>query len=159
MQHCDLVVTIVVKHTNEPMRVNCIDASAAPEDVQMFIHELDGETEGHIMQIHEHFRILETLDGRSFGDCQFAIGKGQLLDVSSTELHLVTDVDLIFLGDKPQRRGIRLLVTAVHSSDTNGTHPGDFRPAGVWQKHGVHLDLLIADEVEGKVVLSLYCET
>ena len=84
------------------MRVDCLDSSVAPEDVQMLIHELDGETEGHILQIYEYFWVLETLDRGSFGDCQFAIGEGQLLDVSCTEHHLVTDVDLIFLGYEPQ---------------------------------------------------------
>ena len=73
-----------------------------PEDVQMLIHELDGETEGHVVQIHKHFRVFETDSRGSLGDGQFAIGEGQLLDVPCMEYHLVTDVDLIFLGYKPQ---------------------------------------------------------
>ena len=69
--------------------------------MQMLIHELDGETEGHIMQIHEHRRVLEALNRGSLGDGQFAIGEGQLLNVSCMEYHFITDVDLIFLGYKP----------------------------------------------------------
>ena len=55
-----------------------------PEDVQMLVHKLDGETEGDIMKIHEHFRVLEALDRGSLGDGQFAIDEGQLLNVSSS---------------------------------------------------------------------------
>ena len=47
------------------------------------------------------------------------------------------------------------LLAIVVDSDTNGTNPCVVDTTRVWNKESIHLELTVADDVEGGVVLSL----
>ena len=127
-----------------------------PEQIQMLVHELDGEAELDIPKVHVHRGILEAFCRRGFRDEQLAVTEGQLLDIPSLEDDLISDMDGLVLGFEPQSGAVGLLVAAVVYDDPNRSQPRDFLSAGIRHKHGVHVDHLVPDQVKGKAVFSLH---
>ena len=123
----------------------------------MLSHELDTEAQLNVSEIDTDKRLLVPLNWRSLGDCEFPVFNGDLLDVPSLQHHLVVDVDLVLDGLETEPGHVGFLVSVVVDDDPHGPQPGHLLSVCVGNKHGVHVELLVADEVEGKPVLSLDC--
>ena len=128
-----------------------------PVEIEVLSHELDAETELHVHQVNTHHRLLVTFYWRSLGNDQLPILEGQFLDVMSFEIHLVVDVNQVLDGFEPQLGPVGLLVAVMVDDDAHIAQPGHLLSFGIRNKHGIHIEPLVADEVEGKVVLSLDC--
>ena len=122
----------------------------------MLVHELDGEAELDVLKIHVHRRILEAFCWRGLRDDELAIGEGQLLDIPSLQRNLVPDVDRLVLGFEPQSCAIGPPVAALAYDDPDRSQPRDFLSARIRHKHGVHVDHLVANQIEGEAVFSLH---
>ena len=144
-----------VSLTNEPMRVSNDLSCAVPVQIEVFSHELDTEAQLHVFEVHTHKRLLVPFTWWCFRDYQFAIDKCDSLDVSRLQNHLVVNVDGVLDGLKAEFGHIGLLVAVVVDDDTHGPQPGDLFSECVGNKHGIHVDLLVADQIEGKAVFSL----
>ena len=128
-----------------------------PVKIEMLGHELDAEAQLNVSEIDTDKRLLVPLNWRSLGDCEFPVFNGNLLDVPSLHHHLVVDVDLVLDGLETEPGHVGFLVSVVVDDNPHGPQPGHLLSECVGNKHGVHVELLVADEVEGKPVLSLDC--
>ena len=138
------------------MRVFSLLSSAVPEQVKMLGQKLDAEAQSGILEIDIDLWILEAFHRWGLRYTQFAIAEGQLLDISRLKDNFVINVNLLLQGFKPQCCGVGFPVSILYN-DSHGAKPGDLISAGVRYKQGIHEDHLVADEVEGKAMLSLHC--
>ena len=141
--------------TNESMGIGCLHSSAVPVQVEMFRHELDAETQLYIFQLNVHKRLLVTFSRWSFRDDQLSVLKCDFFDVSCLKNHLVVNVDLVFDGLETELGHVGFLVAVVVDDDAHCPQPGHLLSVCIGNKHGIHVELLVADEVEGKAVFSL----
>ena len=98
---------------------------------------------------------METSSWFCFRDGHLSIGEGQFLDILGTEDNLIVDVDGFLLCFEPQLCVVQTTIVAVSDDDSHGTKPGDLFSACVWDKLGVHDELFVVDEVEGKTLFTL----
>ena len=143
-------------YTYESVRVDRFLSGTMPVEIQMLRHELDAEAQLHVVEVHSHERLLVALCWRRLRDHQFPVLDGDLLDVSGLKDHLVVDVDLVVDGDEAQLGHVAPLVGVVLHHDAHGPQPRHLLAVRVGNEHGVHVDLIVADEVEGESVLSLH---
>ncbi len=138
------------------MRVCGLLPCAVPVEIQVLIHECDAEAQCKVLEVNVHLGVFEAFHWRSLGDGQLSIIESQLLNVHGLQLNLVIDVDLPLQSLEPHGSGIRLFIAIALDNDPHGTEPCDFLSARIWYKLGIHLNFVIADEVESKTMLSLH---
>ncbi len=135
------------------MRVCGLLPCAVPVEIQVLIHECDAEAQCKVLEVNVHLGVFEAFHWRSLGDGQLSITEGQLLNVPGLQLNFVIDVDLPLKSLKPQGSGIGLVITIAMDNDPHGTEPGDFFPARIWYKLGIHVDFSLLIRLKEKSCL------
>ena len=114
--------------------------------------EFDGELESGIDKLHVNTGVFWSVVGWNFEHAQFALLEGQLLDGLGFKHHPLSNLDQL-ISSRELECGH--LLAAMADSDPNGAQPGIVIVSIIGNKESIHLELVIADEVENGVGLTL----
>lgn len=81
--------------------------------------------------------------------------KGERFNTFGLEGYPIVDMNLISPGIKPDTSGVLSLIVCVFHYNSQGSNPSNLLTARVRHKTSIHLHVLIADEIKGKVMFSL----
>ena len=82
--------------------------------------------------------------------------EGDLLNVFGLKRHSISDMDFMRPGIKLEFGHVGTLIVRILNCKANRAQPGDFLSARIGQEHGIHVEFVVTDEVEGKSMFSLH---
>ena len=113
---------------------------------------LDGELESSVNKLDMNARVSWSVVGWNFEHGQLALMEGELLDGLGFEVDSLSNPDQL-ISNCELKCG-HLLAVMV-DGDSNGAQPGVVIVGVVRNKESIHLELVIADQVEDGVALTL----
>lgn len=139
--------------TNNSPGVFVRHPSAVPVEIKVTIlSKTNSEVEICLDKLHLDTGISGGVVGWNFQHGQFAPVEGQLLDGFGIQLNPLSNPDQLIDGSELECGG---LLAIVKDGDSNGSQPSVLPVGVVWNKESIHLEVVIADEVEGRVVDTL----
>ena len=126
-----------------------------PVEIKMVVFgESNSEVEIGVYELDLDARVPGSAVGWHLKHGQFAIVEGELLDGLCLHLDSIPDCDeLICRCELDTSR----LLAVMEDGDSNRAKPSVVPVGVVRDKEGIHLELLVADQVEGGVVDTLEC--
>jgi hypothetical protein len=124
-----------------------------PVEIKMAVlGESHGEGELGIDEVHLHARVQLGMVGRNLENRQLAIVEGKLLDGLGVELDSLTNPDQLISSCEPKGGGLLSITEGSHS---DGAQPGVVIISGIGNKESIHLEVVVAQQVEDGVVSTL----
>ena len=112
----------------------------------------DGELKSRVNELNMNTRVSWSVVGWNIEHGHFAVVEGQLLDGLCFEFNSLSNPDQLISSCELECG--RLLASVV-DGDSNGPQPGVVIIGVIRNKESIHLELVIADEVENGVGLTL----
>ena len=127
--------------------------SIVPVEIKMVILcKSDNKINPRVNKGHMNVRVSGTVPKRKFQKRQLPSTENQFLDGSCIKLDSLSDPDKLISSCELE---CGHLLAVLADSDSNGAQPGVVIVGVVRNKESIHLKLVIADQVEGGVALTL----
>ena len=126
-----------------------------PHHVKVFASELDCECQAEVFKIHLHWWIVEFLIHGALRYQQFSTFEYKALNILSLQCHPIIDAYFFLVRLKTNFGDIPPLEVGILDNDAQWSDPGDLLTVCIGNKASIHLQVLIADEVEGKLMFTL----